>query len=333
MVTSRLRTYLAAASIGLAGIVGAGTANAEPVKQVIPAPIIYPQEEETPAQGTGIELLLAGGDIAASILTNQILHDKYDDLALADQTNLAGHRKKTLKLKNDYEYNDLSAVTKGLEWTIIAGELAASFFATVAIHEYGHATTANIHGVGAKVHVLPSILENGTFLLGYTGYDGETYNKKSDFEKMQMDAGGMIATRTVAEKLDKIMDSTSLHPRVKQALAALYFMNRFDGPRYILSCALKSWTNNPIPQINDPQKILNFITDKNSVTTPPTDEEKIAYAIAAGAVAIDTLLDWKEIETNLKRLFAMETEAERENYNFNLSMTPGGVYANFTYEF
>ncbi len=67
--------------------------------------------------------------------------------------------------------------------------------------------------------------------------------------------------------------------------------------------------------------------------TKPTDTEKIAYAITTGAVLLDTLLDWKEIETNLRRLFAMETDAERENYNFNLSMTPGGIYANFTYEF
>ncbi len=230
---SRLKSYIAAASIGLAALLGAGTAKAEPAKQVIPAPIIYLQEEETPAQGTGIELLLAGGDIAASILTSTALHDRYDDLTLSNQANLAGHRTRTPKLKTDYEYNDLSAVTKGLEWTIIAGELAASYFATVAIHEHGHATTGRILGVDIEeVQVFPSTLKNGTFLFGYVRYNREDYNKKSKLEKVEMTAGGMIATRTVAEKLDKIMDSTSLHPRVKQALAALYFLNRFEGPRY-----------------------------------------------------------------------------------------------------
>ncbi|MFH1333050.1 MAG: hypothetical protein ABIH53_02325, partial [archaeon] len=256
----------------------------------------------------------------------------------ADQENLTGYRKNLPKLKTDYEYNDLSTVTKGIEWIIIAGELAAAFFGTVAIHEYGHAVTANIYGVDVRdIQTLPSTQEDGTFLFGYTIYDWKSYGKKSNFEKAQIAAGGMLATRTFAEKLDKLMDSTDMPPRLEQALAALYFMTRFDATRYILSCSIKSWTDNPIPHSNDPQDIINALMPKKKETHGtaflPTKEEKIIYAIATGAVALDTLMDLKEIETNLRRLFAMETKDERENYNFNLSMIPGGVYANFTYQF
>lgn len=229
------------------------------------------------------------------------------------------------------------AYTSPLEWLIVGSEVAASVFATAAIHETGHLIAAKT--VGVKIldfHPYPGKIGD-TWVVGYINSDEESYLKQSKPEKITMDGAGMLATRLTGEGLDTLMNHADIHPRVKQGLAALYFMNRFEATKYIIRCAIPSWLGKPENAIFDPQSIVNRITNKTPeeiANNKSTKKEKIAYAIAVSALVMDTLMDWHEIKTNFDRLWLIDSKnEEQKNHDIGLDLLNGGVHASYTYKF
>ncbi len=277
MALKRLKPYLLAAALGLAGISASGAANAEETK---PAFAVAP--------GT-------------------------------------------------------SAYGDPREYFLLGYEAVASYFLMTAIHESGHAMAANALGVRVSdFHPLPSYLDGG-MAMGYTVY-GEGYSKKQGLEKVVIASGGMLATRMAAEGLDALMNNADMHPRANQALAMLYFINRFDSVNYFLKCAIYSWSGNELYEGDDPQHIFNSVMGYDKLVSPKQrkkfarqmrKDQDIFYIIALSAISADISLDFGEIRNNFFRLWLIDPKEDgsQEGYDFAVDFSEGGAYVKFKYEF
>ncbi len=279
MVLNKLKQYMLASSLGIAGILGAGTANAK-----------------------------------------ELCNQKHEQIC-NEQTK--------------------PAYKSGLEWLIVGSELGASVFAATAIHELGHAVTATALGEAVyEIKLYPHKIGNA-WAMGST----TTSRGSSKAKEIAILSGGMVATRLTSEGIDTFLNFTenhpkeNLHPRAKQALAALYFINRFEGPKYILRNAIPCWLGKS--GIGDPQAIVNEIvgpryketTQGGEKTPKPTVEEKAIYAGATALLIVDTIADWDELKDNWNRLWMIPTEKEQKKYSFHINLTDGGIYGNFAYNF
>lgn len=219
-----------------------------------------------------------------------------------------------------------------IEWSIITGEISISVFAMIATHEFGHFAIGEAVGIKTvKFAPYPAKI-NGVWLLGYNKIEWDTYLAQSKPEKMLYYAGGMIATRSVAEGLDLLMNHTSMHSRAEQALAAAYFVNRFEMTKSILRAAIPCWLNIREGFKHDSQAIVELLSPDREMGRPTT-KQKMIYLGATALLIADILIDLDEIENNFDRLWLAGSKKEKSNHDLTISATDSGIFVSVRYDF
>lgn len=196
------------------------------------------------------------------------------------------------------------------------------FFLEPLIHESGHALVGK--ALGVDVEEFHPYSTNGK---AYTILDKGGYLKQKPIGRAAINGAGLIFSRTAAESLDAIMNSTESNPFIEQAMAALYFACRFEALQYVAFTAAGNWDKTSEYTGDDIHNLVRFITKD-------PDRQKWAY-VGLGAVLIsDLALDYDEVVSNWYRLWMKKPQAGiKKEQSVNIKTSEGGAYVTFTYKF
>ena len=191
------------------------------------------------------------------------------------------------------------------EAAIIVSEAIPAIYATILIHETGHALAAESLGYGIKsFDPWPELTENGGIL--FASYKHEKISNKS--HRIAITASGVLASRLSSEGIDGILNHTNPPKRLQQFGGIAYLAARLDLPFYASRSTIK-YLVGPDRFVDETDDICNI---SHYITNNKIARNGIHFGILAMAL-LDLALDYDEIKTNFYR--ALNKESPQKNHN------------------